>query len=864
MPSAPRLSRPLTGILIAAAALVVLCLLAWGALAMLFPPAKLRVMLQAQASSALSRETRFGDVSLGLFPPVRLTVHDAAIAEPGGFEEGAALSARSVYLDLDVFALMSRRVVVRRFTLDRPVLHLLTREDGTSNFDGLGTRPGKPAVDAPAAPGGLELAVQDFVIRDGEVLVDDLKARKRTMFDVGAQLSLDAGAGERIRTSGRTEIARVAFGPLSARRREDLSNAIAGITWRIEHDGVYDGAQKRLALQKLALGFGRTELAFQGIVDEPGPKARVDLKAKGTGLELAEILKILAEADARALSGVSGSGKVAFDLGVRGTLGGDRLPDLTGTIHVTDGAFRYAGAEAGVEGLAFTARLAPDSLRIDDLVARVAVRQQGAAPVKARLEVWRFKEPQVRFALAGDVDLAAISPLLAEQKTKLAGRARLDVRGAGPMKDPGAMSLEGSGQFQNVSVEAPDLPKKVEKINGSFQASKSVVLVKGLTAAAGASSFTLDGRIERPLALAASPKPEPGKPRVAPAVVQFTLDSPHLDLRELLPATPGSPLLPNATGTGRVRIARLMQEKLDVANVHANLSLDPGVVTVPAFTFDGYGGDVGGSARIDLSDPAKPVFALSAKVNNVKANDILSVWTPAKDLLSGTMNSNIELSGEGMTAADLARSLTAVGLAAIANGTLGPGPVLEKVAAFTSIPQFKQLRVRDGSFPFAVENGRVSFREVRFEGPTGEWRVAGSVGFDGTLDYAVSASLPAEIANQLGTAGAIAAGALKDPNGQLLLDLRVSGPAKSPKITWDKSAMLDRLMGKHSQALREKGEKLGIEALQALGERGGAAPDSSLEDYQARLKAVADSLKKLKAKDVLKNLFGGGKKDTVW
>jgi hypothetical protein len=172
--------------------------------------------------------------------------------------------------------------------------------------------------------------------------------------------------------------------------------------------------------------------------------------------------------------------------------------------------------------------------------------------------------------------------------------------------------------------------------------------------------------------------------------------------------------------------------------------------------------------------------------------------------------------------------------------------------------------VRDGSFPFAVENGRVSFREVRFEGPTGEWRVAGSVGFDGTLDYAVSASLPAEIANQLGTAGAIAAGALKDPNGQLLLDLRVSGPAKSPKITWDKSAMLDRLMGKHSQALREKGEKLGIEALQALGERGGAAPDSSLEDYQARLKAVADSLKKLKAKDVLKNLFGGGKKDTVW
>jgi len=346
--------------------------------------------------------------------------------------------------------------------------------------------------------------------------------------------------------------------------------------------------------------------------------------------------------------------------------------------------------------------------------------------------------------------------------------------------------------------------------------------------------------------------------------VRFTLNSPYLDMKELLPATPGSPVLPNATGTGSVKIARLKQDRLDVSNVAADLNLDPGVVQVPSFTFDGYGGTATGRARIDLNDPAKPVFALNAAVNSVKADDILSAWTPAKGLIHGTLNSNIELSGAGVTANDLAKSLTAVGLAAIANGTFGPGPTLQKIAEFTSIPEFKTLNIRDGSFPFAIEQGRVSFREVHFEGPTGDWRVAGSVGFDGTLDYAVSATLPADVVNQLGSAGAIAAGALKDPNGRLLLDLRVTGPAKSPKVSWDKSAMLDRLMGRNSQALREKGEKLGVEALQALGERGGGTPDTSLADYEERLKAVADSLKKLKAKDVLKNLFGGGKKDTVW
>jgi hypothetical protein len=864
MPAASRLPRPLTGILIALAALAALCLLGWAALAIFLPPAKLRAMLQAEAAKNLSRETRFGDVALGILPPVRLTVRDAAIAEPGGFNEGAALSARSMHLDLDVFALLARRVVVRQLTLDRPVLHYVIREDGSTNFDDLGVKPAPGGAAAPAGGQALDLAISDFRINEGEVLIDDFKARKRTMVDIGTRLSLTAGANGRIATRGATTLSGYASGPLSARRREDLPAGLAAIEWQIEHDGVFDGAQKRLALTKLGLGFGRTELAFQGIVDDPGPHARLDLKASGRDLDLAEVLKILSEADARALNGISGSGKVAFDLGIRGALGGERLPDLTGTLTLADGAFRYAGAEAGVEGLTFNARFAPDSLTVENLVARVAARQGDAAPVQARLQIWRFTNPQVRFAIAGDIDLAAISPMLAEQKTKLAGRARIDVRGAGPAKDPGAMTLDGTGRLSDVSVESPDLPQRIQRVNGSFRASQSVVQVDGLTAEAGTSSFTLDGRVERPLALTASTKPANGKPPIAPAIVRFALTSPRLDLKELLPATPGSPLLPNARGSGTVRIAQLKQDRLDVKNVAADLTLEPGVMTVPSFTFDGYGGAVAGKARFDLNDPAKPVFALSAKVNDVSADDILSAWTPARGLLHGTLGTSIELSGEGVTASDLARSLTAVGLAAIANGTLGPGPVLESLAEFTRIPQFKELRVRDGSFPFAVEQGRVRFREVRFDGPTGEWRVAGSVGFDGSIDYAVSATLPGEIANQLGTAGAVVAGALKDPDGQLLLDLRVTGTAKSPRVSWDKSAMMDRLMGRRSQALVEMGEKLGEDALEALGARGGGVSDTSLADYEARIRAVADSLKKLKARDVLKNLFGGGKKDTIW
>src|SRR5262245_42390566 len=52
------------------AALLALIAVAWGALAVLFPPARVRVLVSRQLSATLSRDVRFADASLGLWPPV--------------------------------------------------------------------------------------------------------------------------------------------------------------------------------------------------------------------------------------------------------------------------------------------------------------------------------------------------------------------------------------------------------------------------------------------------------------------------------------------------------------------------------------------------------------------------------------------------------------------------------------------------------------------------------------------------------------------------------------------------------------------------------------------------------------------------
>lgn len=840
---------------------VVLVLGAWVALAVLMPPARVRAVVSEALAKGLRREVRFADAGLSLWPPVRLVVVRPELAEPGGFAQGAAFAAERLSLDLEVWPLLSRQVVVKRLAIEEPALHVVLRADGSTNLDSLGA-PAEPGAAAPA----MDLDLREFEVRDGRVLIDDLRASRRTTLDVSTRMSLAArGGGQQVSTAGTTTLSGVASGPLTAARAQDLSQAFAGLVFTLEHRGAFDGDRQRLALESLGLKFGSTELALTGVVDEPGPKARLDLRATGQRVDVAELLRWASQADAKALEGISGRGTLAFDVAVRGALPqrtGDAPPALAGTITLRDGAFKYAQAPVGVEQMRADVRLAPDSVMVQNVAARVS-----GQPVRAQLTATRFRDPIVQFAVQGDIDLAAIAPLVATKGTELSGRAAVDVRGAGRSNDPGAIQLQGQARLADVRVRADGLPKPVEGINGTLEFADDRAAVRGLTAKAGKSSFTMDGQVTRPMALMATPG------EVPPAGVQFDFRSPHLDLAELLPTTPGAPFLPNAQGGGRVRIARLIQGKLDVTDVDASVVLEPAVLASPAFTMKGYGGTVGGTARFDLRDTQQPAYAIKTQVQSVKADELLAVWTPIKGLLRGTLSSDFDFSGQGQSPEDFKRSLTLIGLAAFVEGQLGPGPAIEAVADHVRIPALKELKFKDLKLPLRIERGRVITDPVQISGPSGDWRLIGSVGFDGALDYAVSVTLPPTAVAALRAQSALAAGALQDEQGRLLLDLRVTGSAQKPRVAWDTGAMRDRLAGRASQAIEEQRAKLEGEgkrleaearaaATKALTDRLGLSGDSARSSAGANLKSTADSLKK-SAGDVLKGFFGNRGKKAV-
>ena len=212
--------------------------------------------------------------------------------------------------------------------------------------------------------------------------------------------------------------------------------------------------------------------------------------------------------------------------------------------------------------------------------------------------------------------------------------------------------------------------------------------------------------ITRPLALMAKPRPDGGY-AVAPAGVEFTLRSPYLDLAELLPPTPGGPMMANARGRRPSRWRGSGTRSSTCRTSRPSSRSSPGPRRSRATRSRAYGGFASGKAEFDFRDPAHPKTSVQSQLDSARVESLLGTWTKAGEIMRGIVNIQGNVSTQGTTPEEIARTLSADGVAFLGNGQVGPLKVLDEIAALTKDPRLRELRFRDVKCPFHVERGRV-------------------------------------------------------------------------------------------------------------------------------------------------------------
>ena len=116
-------------------ALVVVAVAAIVAIPFLVPSGWIADRVAEQVKAYTGRTLTFSeDTSLAFFPDIALTLKNARLSNPPDMPEGNVVAMETLQLKVALQPLISRKVEVQEFRLEKPTVNLLVTADGKSNW----------------------------------------------------------------------------------------------------------------------------------------------------------------------------------------------------------------------------------------------------------------------------------------------------------------------------------------------------------------------------------------------------------------------------------------------------------------------------------------------------------------------------------------------------------------------------------------------------------------------------------------------------------------------------------------------------------------------------------------------------------
>jgi uncharacterized protein YhdP len=267
----------------------------------------------------------------------------------------------------------------------------------------------------------------------------------------------------------------------------------------------------------------------------------------------------------------------------------------------------------------------------------------------------------------------------------------------------------------------------------------------------------------------------------------FNLRVAHLRLT--VPLTGGEPAWPES-GSFTFTAARAAWSQVVLEQLEASGGLERRLLTVQSLTAGCGGGRLDAAATVDFASVPGGVLAGELAVDAVDTDALLGAWVPdVAAQLDARLTGRAQVHCRLLDAATALASLEADGNLRTGEGLLRAGPWLGEVGPYLGDRQdLVDIRIRELHHAFQVADGRYLVDTLTIDGPDTEWSLRGAVGLDGRLDLAVHLRLPSGFTPRMGSLTFFAE-ALRDGQGRVNLDFRLSGPFAEPAVTLDLSAL---------------------------------------------------------------------------
>jgi hypothetical protein len=866
-----------------------------------------------EANKNLNAQVNFSDVSLSLFrsfPDLFVGVNDLSVIGVKEFQGDTLVYLKTLGLDVNVMSAINGSPIVNHIQLANGLASIKVLIDGKANYDIVPESEAKEETPA-TEPTAFALELRKFSIKDLELRYDDRKGgTKVTAAALNMTLSGDLTAD---RTNIDTKV--------NMKRLTVVSGGIPYLSrTELELKAKVDADLKNSSytLQDNSLRINGLNLVWQGTVGMPNDDdITMDLTFSAPKTDFKEILSLIPAIYMTDFQSVKTSGNLKLNGMAKGTYNDKTLPAFNLNLVVADASFQYPDLPKKVEDIAIDLRVDNKGGDADNTVIdlRSFHFQLADNPFDVRALIKTpTSDPDIDASFKGKIvlgSLAEVMPLEKEDRINGTLIADADLKGRQSWLDNKQYDrfvAKGEIILTDFEYATADLAVPVGIKYAQFRFQPSHLELASFDAKAGRSDIQAKGRIDNYLGYFLKDELLKGR---------FELSSTLIDANQLMGIVPSDGkeapaaqeetapstepfLIPqNLDATFALNITQILFDNMNLGQIKGAARVQEGRADLSGLSFYTLGGSVAMSGVYDTRNEKRPTFNFDLNVNEVVVKEAFRTFNTVKKIApfgekaEGKATIQFKIAGamNGMDA-DL-NSLNGGGRFMSKSLKISGTETLNKITDVIKLDYLRNPELKDVNLSFKFENGRVSIEPFDTKvGPVAA-NIAGSHGFDETMDYVVKTSMPtAALGAQAGAViGNLSSAASKfgvnlGSTDKIDVNLLVKGTFAKPAITptfgssGGTSAgeslknMAEDELNKQKEELerkaREEADKLKNQAQQEAdkvkqqAEQEAARLKKEAEERARReaerLKKEAEDRAKKEAEDRLKGIFGKPKK----
>lgn len=804
---------------------------------------KIKSMVAKAINEQVDATVAFSDVHLSLFknfPKASVTVDSLSIINKAPFAGDTLAYMGELDLKMSVMELFKGEkegMNVESLATKNGLINIIFNKDGLGNFDIALKKEREPGKGGEAKP--FALNVQNYTVENLKFRYFDERSKLKMVIDSINHTGKGNFAQQKLDLDTHTT-ARLTLDMDKTNYMRDVALKLDAVLNLDLEKSIYTFKDNKALINQLPLQFnGSLALLENG--------QQYDLTFKTPDSDFKNFLGLIPEKYSGSLANVQTTGDFRLSGMAKGMYTDTTVPRFNVEIASDNASFKYPNLPKSVQDIVIDTKIINDTgilndtyINLDKLSFRIE-QDVFNASAKIRNVV---ENPLVDAKIKGTVNLNNVAQAYPVKTTvPLSGMLKADVETKFDMKavETGAyekIDNRGSMSLSGFTYSGEGMAKPVRINQADVQFNPSRVNLSRFSATTGGSDIAITGTLDNFYGFIFKDQVLKGN---------FSMNSNTLKVADFMAKEPaaGNKKRDEAGKTGKtkgttanaVKIPAFLDctvtakantviyDNLNLKDVSGKMIIRNEVVTLQNVKTNIFGGQIGLSGNVSTKGKT-PTFDMDLALDKVDIAqsftglDMLKSIAPIAGVINGKLNSTIKLAGnldsKEMTP-DL-KSITGSLLGQLLSTTVNSknSQLLSKLDDNIKFIDLSKINLNDLKANLTFENGKVNVKPFKLKYQDIAVQIAGTHGFDQTMNYNLSFDVPAkylgtEVNRLLASLSPADANRISVPVTAI-----VTGTFKNPKISTDASKTVANLTQQLVQQQKDKYLQQGAGAIRNI------------------------------------------------